>query len=83
ALELAKEDDVYEDLATKFLEHFILIADAMNHLGSDGISLWDEEDGFYYDVVHLHGEKSWPLKIRSLVGLTPIFAVATIEPDLL
>ncbi|MCV4770932.1 hypothetical protein OFC10_33360, partial [Escherichia coli] len=58
-------------------------ADAMNHLGSDGISLWDEEDGFYYDVVHLHGEKSWPLKIRSLVGLTPIFAVATIEPDLL
>lgn len=80
AFELAREDDVYEDLASKFWEHFVLIADAMNHFGSDGISLWDEEDGFYYDVLHLHGAKSWPLKVRSFVGLIPLFAVWTVEP---
>jgi len=83
ALELATEDDTYEDLASKFFEHFIFIADAMNNLGSDGISLWDEEDGFYYDVLHLHGEGNQPLKIRSMVGLIPLFAVGTIEPEML
>ncbi len=82
ALELAKEDDTYEDVASKFWEHFIYIADAMNELG-DGISIWNEEDGFYYDVLHKHGEGSESLKVRSMVGLIPLFAVGTIEPETL
>jgi hypothetical protein len=84
ALELSVEDDAYEDVASKFWEHFVFISDAMNNLGDDGISLWDEHDGFYYDVLHMHetGE-SMPLKVRSMVGLIPLFAVATIEPELL
>lgn len=81
ALELAKTDDTYEDLASKFWEHFLYIADAMNHLGDEGISLWNEEDGFYYDVLHLHGAGNKPLKVRSMVGLIPLFAVGTIEPE--
>ena len=83
ALELAGEDDTYEDLATKFWEHFLLISDAMNNLGQDGISIWDDEDGFYYDVLHMHGSGNTPLKVRSLVGLIPLFAVSTIEPETL
>lgn len=83
ALELAAEDDTYEDLASKFWEHFLFIANAMNHLGDDGISLWDEEDGFYYDVLHFHGDGNTPLKVRSMVGLIPLFAVGTIEPEVL
>ncbi|HNU07636.1 MAG TPA: hypothetical protein PKO33_07700, partial [Pyrinomonadaceae bacterium] len=79
ALELAVADDSYEDVATKFWEHFIYIADAMNNLGDEGISLWDDEDGFYYDVLHLHGSRNMPLKVRSMVGLIPLFAVATID----
>ena len=83
ALELAAEDDTYEDLASKFWEHFLFISHAMNHLGDDGLSLWDEDDGFYYDVLHMHGGVSQPLKVRSMVGLIPLFAVGTIEPDVL
>ena len=83
ALELAKSDDSYEDVATKFWEHFIYISDAMNNLGQEGISLWNEEDGFYYDVLHLHGEGNKPLKVRSMVGLIPLFAVATIDAETL
>ncbi len=79
ALELAVVDNSYEDVATKFWEHFIYIADAMNNLGQEGISLWNEEDGFYYDVLHLHGQGNTPLKVRSMVGLIPLFAVATID----
>jgi hypothetical protein len=79
ALELAVEDNSYEDVATKFWEHFIYISDAMNNLGQEGISLWNEEDGFYYDVLHLHGQGNMPLKVRSMVGLIPLFAVATID----
>ncbi len=79
ALELAVTDDTYEDVATKFWEHFIYIADAMNNLGQEGISLWNDEDGFYYDVLHLHGQGNMPLKVRSMVGLIPLFAVATID----
>ena len=84
ALELSREDDSYEDLASKFFEHFIYISDAMNNLGDDNLSLWDDADGFYYDVLHMH-EKHYnmPLKVRSMVGLIPLFAVATIEPDIL
>src|SRR5918911_69263 len=83
ALELAKEDDTYEDVASKFWEHFIHIAHAMNNLGADDISLWDEEDGFYYDVLHLPGMSSFPMKVRSMVGLIPLFAVETLEPEVL
>jgi hypothetical protein len=83
ALELAAYDDTYEDVASKFGEHFLFIAEAMNNLGNDGISLWDEEDGFYYDVLHLHGEGNRPLRVRSMVGLIPLFAVGSIEPDVL
>jgi hypothetical protein len=83
ALELAAEDDTYEDVASKFWEHFLYIANAMNDLGQNGISLWDEEDGFYYDVMHVPGQGSEPLKVRSMVGLSPLFAVATIDPDVL
>ena len=79
ALELAVVDDSYEDVATKFWEHFIYISDAMNNFGQEGISIWDEEDGFYYDVLHLHGQGNIPLKVRSIVGLIPLFAVATID----
>ncbi len=83
ALELAKEDSAYEDVASKFWEHFLYIAQAMNNIGEDDISLWDEADGFYYDVLHLLGEGSFPLKVRSMVGLIPLFAVETLEPELL
>ena len=62
ALELAKDDPVYEDVATKFLEHFLYIANAMNNMGDDGIALWDEEDGFYYDVLHLGNGDHFPLE---------------------
>ena len=83
ALELAGDDDTYEDLASKFWEHFLFISDAMNNLGADDISLWDDEDGFYYDVLHTHGSGNMPLKVRSMVGLIPLFAVGTIEPETL
>jgi hypothetical protein len=79
ALELAKEDPSYEDVASKFFEHFVYIAHAMDDLGHEGISLWDEADGFYYDVLHADGHHQ-PLKVRSLVGLVPLFAVETLEP---
>jgi hypothetical protein len=83
ALELAAEDNTYEDVASKFWEHFLFIANAMNNLGDDGISLWDDEDGFYYDVLHMHDDGNIPLRVRSMVGLVPLFAVATIEPEVL
>jgi hypothetical protein len=83
ALELAAEDDTYEDVASKFWEHFLFISSAMNHLGGDGVSLWNDEDGFYYDVLHMHGNGSSHMKVRSMVGLIPLFAVGTIEPETL
>ena len=83
AMELAREDATYEDVASKFWEHFLYIANAMNNLGQDRISLWDEEDGFYYDVLHLGNGDHVPLKVRSMVGLIPLFAVETLEPDTL
>ena len=83
SLELAKENPVYEDMATKFFEHFIYIADAMTHIGDEATQLWDEEDGFFYDVLHLPDDSRVRLKVRSMVGLIPLFAVMTLEPDLL
>ncbi|MGB9465616.1 MAG: hypothetical protein WBR10_10930 [Candidatus Acidiferrum sp.] len=82
ALELAKEDPAYEDVASKFFEHFVNIAHAMNDMGTEGISLWDNEDGFYYDVLHLPNGDDHFLKIRSMVGLIPLFAVETLEPEI-
>jgi hypothetical protein len=83
ALELAREDEAYQDVASKFWEHFLYIANAINHLGNDHIGMWDEADGFYYDVLHLPDGRHTPLKVRSIVGLIPLFAVETIEPRLL
>ncbi len=83
ALELAKEDPSYEDVASKFWEHFVYIARAMNNLGHEGIGLWDEEDGFFYDVLHLPDGNHFPMKVRSMVGLIPLFAVETLEPEML
>jgi hypothetical protein len=83
ALELAKTNPVYEDIATKFFEHFLYIADAMNHIGGEEMSLWNEEDGFYYDVLHLPNGEQIAMKVRSMVGLIPLFAVETIEPEIL
>jgi hypothetical protein len=82
ALELAKEDRTYADVASKFFEHFVYIADAMNNRGGHGIDLWDEEDGFYYDVLHLPDGRHHKLKVRSMVGLIPLFAVETLEPEI-
>ena len=82
ALELAKSNHVYEEIATKFFEHFLQIAEAMTNIGN-GIGLWDEDDGFYYDVLNLPSGQAVPLKVRSMVGLIPLFAVETLEPELL
>jgi hypothetical protein len=82
ALELANEDPTYEDVASKFWEHFVYIATAMNHVGDD-YSLWDEADGFFYDVLHLPDGAHLPLKVRSMVGLIPLYACQTLEPELL
>jgi hypothetical protein len=80
ALELAALRPAYQDVATKFYEHFLAIAQAMNFPGH---SLWDPEDGFFYDVLHLPDGTSRPLRVRSMVGLLPLIAVEVIEPDVL
>ena len=82
ALELARERPAYEDVATKFFEHFIYIADAINRDNELG-GLWDEQDGFFYDRIHSDEGWSVPMRIRSFVGLIPLFAVQTIEPEIL
>ena len=79
ALELALEDHVYEDIASKFFEHFLYIAEAMSNIGGDGIGLWDETDEFYYDVLHLPDGERIPLRLRSMVGLIPLFAVEVLD----
>jgi Glycosyl hydrolase family 63 C-terminal domain len=81
ALELAQYNHVYEDIATKFFEHFLHIAEAMTNIG-DGMGLWNDEDGFFYDVLNLPDGQMYPLKVRSMVGLIPLFAVETLEPEL-
>ena len=83
SLELAKHNPVYEDVATKFFEHFLHIAEAMTNMGGEHIGLWDDEDKFYYDALHLPNGEHLKMKIRSLVGLIPLFAVETLEPELL
>ncbi len=81
AVELALHDRAFEDLASKYFIHFLAIAAAMTNLGGLGVELWDEQDEFYYDVLSLPGDKVVPLKVRSMVGLIPLFAVKTLEPE--
>ena len=70
-------------MATKFFEHFLYIAKAMTDMGGKGVGLWNEDDSFYYDVLNLPNGQTFPLKVRSMVGLMPLFAVETIEPECL
>ncbi len=83
ALELAQDNKAYEDIASKFFEHFLYIVEAMNHIGSEGARIWNEEEGFYYDVLDLPNGKNVDLKVRSLVGLIPLLAITTIESETL
>jgi hypothetical protein len=83
ALHLAQDDDGYLDIAVKFFEHFLLIGGAMTNLGGEGLGLWDDEDKFYYDWVILASGERIPLRLRSIVGLIPLFAVEVIDDDLL
>ncbi|MDX2286466.1 MAG: glucosidase [Bacteroidia bacterium] len=82
ALELARENPVYESTATKFFEHFLYIAEALADLGGEGMSLWDEKDQFFYDVISMHGGHPVRLKVRSLVGLSPLYAVEVLDHEL-
>jgi hypothetical protein len=81
ALELAVREPEYEDIASKFFEHFVGIVDAINDIGGKG--LWDEEDGFYYDEIKVGGGEEIPLRVRSLVGLIPLIAVVNLDEDVL
>ncbi|MGV9002795.1 MGH1-like glycoside hydrolase domain-containing protein [Flavobacterium sp.] len=83
ALELAKTNDVYEDMATKFFEHFLYIANAMSQMGEHNEGLWDEEDQFYYDMLKLPDNTCVTLKVRSVVGLIPMFAVEVLDQELI
>lgn len=84
ALELAKHNPVYEDIASKFFEHFLFISDAMTfHDGSDEASLWNDEEGFYFDAITWGPGAMKQLPVRSLVGLIPLYATLTIEPGTL
>lgn len=83
AIELAQEDDAYQDIATKFFEHFLMIGGAMTNLGGKGLSLWDDVDEFFYDWLVMSNGEATPLRVRSLVGLIPAFAVETIDAALL
>ncbi len=82
ALELAEQDASYQDVASKFFEHFVYICRAMNNMANEGIELWDARDGFYYDVLHLPDGRHFPLRVRSIVGLVPLFAIETLESDI-
>jgi len=83
ALELAVDDHVYEDIGTKFFEHFLLIAEAMANIGGEGVGLWDEADEFFYDVLELPEHRSAPMRVRSMVGLIPLFAVEVLDGSVL
>ncbi|MDX1430779.1 MAG: hypothetical protein R3282_10845, partial [Rhodothermales bacterium] len=82
SLELARTRPAYEDVATKFFEHFVYIAGAIND-GCGGTGLWDQDDGFYYDLIHTPDDRYYPIKVRSFVGLIPLLAVEVIEGELL
>jgi hypothetical protein len=82
SLELAKENPTYQNLATKFFEHFLYIAGAMANVGNEGINLWDDEDEFFYDVLHTPDNQRIKMKVRSMVGLIPLFAVEVLDDEL-
>lgn len=79
ALEITRVDNSFEDVATKFFEHFIYIAEALNIIGDNAIGLWNQQDGFYYDLLHLPDDRYEQVKVRSLVGLSPLFASSVID----
>ena len=81
ATELAQHDPIYEPMAVKYFEHFLNMAHAMTNMSGEGIDLWDEQDQFFYDVIHLSSGENIPLKIRTMVGLTPLFAVLAFHPS--
>ena len=85
AMELSQRDPVYEDMAIKFLEHFLYIARAMTDMGKQGIGLWDDADNFFYSVLRLHAVRAQKLtvRLRSMVGLISLFAVGVIEPEVI
>lgn len=83
SLELSRYNKVYQNTATKFYEHFLYIAGAMANVGDEGIDLWDDEDEFFYDVLHCPNDDRIKLKVRSMVGLIPLFAVEVLEPELI
>jgi hypothetical protein len=82
SIELARHNPSYQDLASKFFQHFLYIAGAMANIGGRGIDLWNSDDEFFYDVLHLDEKNDIQIKIRSMVGLIPLFAVEVLEPDL-
>jgi len=81
SLELAKENPTYQSLATKFFEHFLYIAGAIANVDNEGINMWDEEDEFFYDVLHLPDNRRIKMKVRSMVGLIPLFAVEVLDEE--
>ncbi len=83
SFELAQDDIVYQDVASKFFEHFVYISDAMNKVGPHNSELWNEQDGFYYDVLQVAKDDHIPMRIRSMVGLIPLCAISTIPNDLM
>lgn len=82
SLDLCEFNKVYQHTATKFLEHFLYIAGAMSNISKENISLWDEEDNFFFDVLHLSGEEPKLMKVKSIVGIIPLFAVEPIREEL-
>jgi hypothetical protein len=82
SLELAKENSTYQSLATKFFEHFLYIAGAMANVNNESVNLWDDEDEFFYDVLHLPNNERIKMKVRSMVGLIPLFAVEVLDEDI-
>jgi hypothetical protein len=83
ALELARENAAYEDVASKFLEHFVYISRAMNNIAGQGVELWDRMDRCYYDVLRMPDGRCQPMRVRSLVGLIPLLAVETLDSELI
>jgi hypothetical protein len=83
AIELSRHNPVYEDMTIKFLEHFLYIAQAMTDMGKQGIGLWDDVDNFFYDVLSMPSGQKIPMRLRSMVGLIPLFAVGIIEQEVI
>src|ERR1700716_2175883 len=83
SIELSERDPVYEDMTIKFLEHFLYIAEAMTDMGNQGIGLWDDQDNFFYDVLSMPSGQKIPMRLRSMVGLIPLFAVGIVEQEVI